>query len=218
MTATARPHHVDRWFYISMALLLLLLTVAAFGPSLLDPSRRTVPLPLTPLVTAHAIVSAAWLLLFLTQATLVVTGCTAVHRRVGIFGAVLTVVFVVLGVFTVIAQARRGFDLSGDISRLPPRPGAPPDPAAAVVGLLFLFLTFAILIGAGLGGRLANYLGSTADIISSVISHNLALGGEGNGGSGGPTLANLGAGGGIFNAFGNFAFDTGDVLPPASSM
>src|SRR6266851_1877572 len=126
--ATARTHRVDRWFYISMAVLMILLTVAAFAPSIIDSSKRNVPLPFTPLVTAHVIVSAAWLLLFLTQATLVATGRIAVHRHVGVFGAVLAMVFIVVGFFTVIDQARRGFDLSGDISRLPPRPGAPPDP------------------------------------------------------------------------------------------
>ena len=37
---------------------------------------RSAPLPLTPLVAVHAIVSSAWLLFFLTQATLVATGRT----------------------------------------------------------------------------------------------------------------------------------------------
>ena len=96
-------------------------------------------------MTAHAIVAAAWLLLFLTQAVLVATGRTAVHRRVGIFGAVLTVVFIVLGHFTVVEQVQRGFDLSGDLS--PQR--APQDPALAMGGL-FLVFTFAVLAGAGL--------------------------------------------------------------------
>ena len=99
-----------------MALLMILLNVVAFGPSIIDPSRRNVPLPLTPLVTVHAIVAAAWLLVFPAQATLVATGMDVIpHRRLGIVGAVLTVVFVVVGYFTLIEEARRGFDLSGDI-------------------------------------------------------------------------------------------------------
>ena len=74
---------VDRWFYIGVALLMIVFNVAAFAPSIIDPSRRNAPLPLTPLVTAHAVVSAAWLVLFLTQATLVATRHIAAHRRVG---------------------------------------------------------------------------------------------------------------------------------------
>lgn len=150
-SVTECPHRVDRWFYISVALLMILFNVVAFGPSIMDASKRNVPLPLTLLVTVHAVLSAVWLLLLLAQTTLVAIGRTAIHRRVGIFGVVVTVAFIVVGSFTVIAQARRGFDLSGDLSRLPPPPGA--DPAAAVVGQLFFLLTFAILFGAAVWFR-----------------------------------------------------------------
>jgi len=144
---TARPRRIDRRFYIILGLLTILFNVVAFGPSLIDQSGRNVPLPLTPLVMAHAIVAATWLLLFLTQATLVATRRIGLHRRLGIVGAVLTVAFVVIGYFTVIEEARRGFNLSGDGG---PRaqPGAPPDLAAMGPVLLGL-VTFAILAGAG---------------------------------------------------------------------
>ena len=178
--APKRLPRVDRWFYISVALLIILFNVVAFGPSIIDTSRRNTPLPLTPLVTAHAVLSVVWLLLFLTQTTLVATARTAVHRRVGIFGAVLTVAFIVVGCLTVIGQARRGLDLSGDISRLPLPRGA--DPAAAAVGLLFFFLTFAILFGAALWFRhrpsvhkrlmlLAVVGGLTPTPVAHVIGH-----------------------------------------------
>lgn len=180
---TERSRKVDRWFYISVALLMILFNGVAFAPSLIDPSRRNVPLPLTPLVTLHAIVAAAWLLLFLTQTTLVATARIAVHRRVGAFGAVLTVAFIVFGAFTVIAEARRGFDLSGDIGRGPLPPGA--DAVAAGVGLLFFFLQFAILVGAALWYRhrpavhkrlmLIAVLGAlTPTPVAHVIGHWLA--------------------------------------------
>src|SRR5262245_11489465 len=150
VAATGPSHRVDRWFYISMAVLMIVFNAVAFGPSLIQPSTRNVPLPLTPLVTAHAIVSAAWLLLFLTQATLVATGRTDVHRRVGIVGAALTVMFVVVGYFTLVDEARRGFDLSGDSVRRPPGPGVS---NPALMALLWNFLTFGILGGAGLWYR-----------------------------------------------------------------
>jgi hypothetical protein len=56
--ATERPHRVKRRFDISMGLLMILFSVVAFGPSISDPHTRNVPLPLTPLVLAHAIVAA----------------------------------------------------------------------------------------------------------------------------------------------------------------
>jgi len=127
---------------------MILLNVVAFGPSIVGSSERRVPLPLTPLATAHAIVSAAWLLLFLTQAVLIATRRKAIHRRLGMLGTSLTVAFVVLGSLNVVEQARRGFDLSGDLARLAPLPGV--TPLAATVGQLFFFLEFAILVGAAL--------------------------------------------------------------------
>jgi len=147
---TARSRRVDRWFYISMALLMILFSVVAFGPSIIDPSTRNLPLPLTPLVLAHAIVSAAWLVLFLAQATLVATGRVALHRRVGVFGAVLTAAFLVVGYVTLIAEARRGFDLSGDLVRPAPSPGGP---NPNLVALLWNFLTFGMVAGMGLWYR-----------------------------------------------------------------
>jgi hypothetical protein len=132
-------------------LLVILLNIVAFAPGIIDPSRRNVPLPLTPLVTAHAILSAAWLALFLAQAVLVATRRVALHRRIGTAGALLALAFVVIGCVTVIEQARRGFDLSGDISRLAP-PGAPPDPAATL-SIVFFFFNFAVLIAVALRYR-----------------------------------------------------------------
>ena len=137
---SGRRQRVDRWFYISVAVLMILFNLAAFAPSIVEPSGRRVPLPLTPLVTLHAIVAAAWLLLFLMQATLVATGRTSVHRRVGVGGMVLAAAFIVVGCLTTIEDARRGFDLSGDLRRLAPA-DVQPDAGAllAPIGFLLLF-------------------------------------------------------------------------------
>lgn len=156
MAATLSPsrekgRRVERWFYIGIALMMILLNGLAFAPSLVDSSTRKVPLPLTALVIAHVAVSVAWLLLFLLQAALVAAGRTGVHRRMGALGAALAVAFVLLGYFTVVEEARRGFDLSGDIGRLPSPPGV--DLRATQVGLLFFFLQFAVLVGAALWYR-----------------------------------------------------------------
>jgi uncharacterized membrane protein YozB (DUF420 family) len=139
-----RRPRVDRWFYISVAVLMILFNVAAFAPSIVNPSSRRVPLPLTPLVAVHAIVAAGWLLLFLAQATLVATGRTDVHRRLGVAGSVLAAAFVVVGCLTTIDEARRGFDLSGDLRRLAP-PDVQPDAGALLAPINFL-LMFGVLV------------------------------------------------------------------------
>jgi hypothetical protein len=140
-----------RWFCVGVALMMILLNIVAFAPALIDPSRRNAPLPLTPLLLLHAIVSGCWLLLFVAQTTLVATSRVATHRRVGVIGGVLSIVVVVLSVLVVIAQAKRGFDLSGDIGRLPLPTGV--DVPSANVALLYFPLQFAILVGAALWYR-----------------------------------------------------------------
>ena len=144
--ATERPRRVKRWFYISMATLMIVLHIVAFGPAIIDQSARNVPLPLTPLVLAHTIVSAGWLL-FLAQATLVAAGRVAVHRRVGLFGALLTVLFIAVGYLALLEEARRGFDLSGDLA---PSAFGRRGARSGLDGLLWNFLTFGVLAGAGL--------------------------------------------------------------------
>ena len=154
--ATTNRWQVRGWFYISAALFMVVLSVAGFGPSIIDQSRRNAP-P-TPLVVAHGIVGSAWLLMFLTQATLAATRRIAVHRRLGVVSPVLAVVMIVLGYMTIIEEARRGYDLSGDLTRASAPPGSPPPSAAEFVALdlgsgLAGFLTFGVLVAAGLWYR-----------------------------------------------------------------
>jgi hypothetical protein len=138
---TSRRRGVDRWFYVCVTLVLVGLNLAAFGPSLIHPSARTLPLPLTTLVATHSAISAAWLLVFLAQTILVATGRTAVHRRLGIAGVLLTVAFVATGPLVAIEEARRGFDLSSD---LVPR-GTSQSPGT-LLAVLFLFPLFGLLV------------------------------------------------------------------------
>src|SRR5215467_8950197 len=55
---------IERRFYVSAALFVILLSVAGFGPSIIDPSRRNAPS--TQLVLAHGIIASTWLVLFLS--------------------------------------------------------------------------------------------------------------------------------------------------------
>jgi hypothetical protein len=121
----------DRWFFSGIAVLMVAINVAGFVPALIDPGSRTVPLPLTPLVLAHAVVGVAWLLLFLVQTVLVAANRTAAHRRLGIAGVGLAAALVVVTWMALIEFAQRGYDLSGD---LVPR-GTRVDPVAGFAAL-----------------------------------------------------------------------------------
>jgi hypothetical protein len=149
--AAARKHRNQRSFYISAGVFVILLSIAGFGPALIDESRRYAP-PTT-LVIAHGAVTAAWLALFLVQALLVATGRVAAHRRLGWAGPAIAAAIIVLGVYTSIEVTRRESDLSGDITRLLARPGAPPpteaENIAGIWGPLGVLLNFSLLVAAG---------------------------------------------------------------------
>lgn len=149
-SATVSQPRVDRWFFIGVGFLMIFLNFVAFGPSIIDPSGRKMPLPLTPLVAAHVAVSTVFLFVFLAQATLVATGRTEVHRRLGIFGALLAVALIVLSYLALVGEARRGFDLSGDLSSLPAPPGME---VPATMSPVIQLVLFGILFGAALGYR-----------------------------------------------------------------
>jgi hypothetical protein len=122
--ANEARQRTGRWFYVSVMLLIIFLNVVSFAPSLIDASTRTVPLPLTSIDLAHALVSVTWLLVFLAQAALIATGRPAVHRRLGVVGVLLSAVLIVVTWFTFVEGARRGFDLSGDLFSRPVDPAA----------------------------------------------------------------------------------------------
>ncbi len=129
--------HMEGRFYIAMAIVALIITVAGFGPALVNTSTRKAPLTLA--VAMHGVIFAAWLLLFLVQTNLVRRGQIAVHRRLGYAGAVMALLMVISGYGTAIAMARRGFDLSGDLT-------ATTQPLPQLAFALGDLLSFAVLV------------------------------------------------------------------------
>lgn len=182
VTAVGRSR-VKRWFFINVGLFMILLNIVGFAPSIVDPSARKEPLPLTSLVAAHGLVAFAFLLVFLAQATLVATGRRDIHRRLGVAGAVLALAFVVLGCLTVIEQARRGYDLSGDLSFFPPIPGVTAE--SGILSAIIFPLIFGTLVAAALCFRhrseihkrlmLLAVLGLAGTPILHLIGHTSSL-------------------------------------------
>ena len=110
--------------------------VLGFVPGLVRTSRLG---PITPLVALHGAVATAWLLLYLVQTTLVGRGSREQHRRLGVAGLVLAVVFVATGYAAAIVSTRRGFDLSGDLH-------IAADPLGALVFPLGDLISFSLLV------------------------------------------------------------------------
>ena len=139
MAATPRmPSRVnDRRLYILAAIVTPLIVLAGFARTYyLKPFFNTPDLP-GRIVHLHGIVMTTWVLLFITQVSLVATRRTRVHQRLGIAGGVLAALVVIVGVLTALFAAARGHT-----------PG-PPALAFLVVPLGDM-LVFSVLIGLAL--------------------------------------------------------------------
>ena len=97
----------DRTFYRGMAIAMLLTVFVGFAPTFYLRSAFG-EAPSTPLVQLHGILFSTWMLLFLTQTVLVAQGKTAMHRRLGIAGAMLAFALLLVGVMTALTAAKLG--------------------------------------------------------------------------------------------------------------
>lgn len=140
MTMVAKAAKASRPLYAWMGALALVIVFSGFA--------RTFYLkgffaqePLSTLVWAHGLVMSAWFALFLTQTWLVASHRVDVHRKLGMAGAGVAALVLLIGYPTSIAATRLG--------HVPP--GAPPIPFLTIP--LFDLLVFATLIGLGLALR-----------------------------------------------------------------
>jgi hypothetical protein len=139
------------FFYIGVAIFIMLLSMAGFSPSIADQPGRNGPPSL--LVIAHGLTVSAWLLLFLTQAILVRTGRTDVHRRFGVVGLALASLMIVFGYVALMDFGRRGYDFSGDMMRAISRNQPARLNPAVVLFPLGELVSFGVLVGIGLWHR-----------------------------------------------------------------
>ncbi|MGQ0714456.1 MAG: hypothetical protein ACT4PJ_12105 [Gemmatimonadaceae bacterium] len=104
----------DRVFYSSMAIAMALTVLLGFGPTYYVKAFTQAPMstlsggPMTLLVQTHGVLFTAWVVLFIVQTALVAQHKVAIHRRVGIAGAVLAASMVVVGTITALTMAARG--------------------------------------------------------------------------------------------------------------
>ena len=105
VTTAASAVRRPRIFYVGVAGTLLVLVLVGFAPPYsASVSAGTLP----PFLHVHAAVFLFWTVLLLVQASLVARGSVALHRRLGVLGASLLPVMLVLGYMTTVFGARRG--------------------------------------------------------------------------------------------------------------
>ncbi len=131
----------DRWFFTGMALAVLLTVLAGFARTYYL-GRFFGAEPISGLVHVHGVVFTLWVLLFVSQTSLIAAGRTDIHRRLGAAGAVLAGLMLVVGYLTAIEAARLGVT----------PPGGPP-PLNFLSVPLGTLSAFVILVAAGLYQR-----------------------------------------------------------------
>jgi hypothetical protein len=136
----------DRLFYSGMAIGMGLSVFIGFArtyylSAYFGTSTTITGRPFSPVIRLHAALFTSWVLLFIVQTSLVATHRVAVHRRLGVAGATLAVVMILVGTATALQLALRG--------------GAPPgvDPLAFLAIPLGDMLVFAVLLSAALALR-----------------------------------------------------------------
>ena len=95
------------------------------------------------LIAVHGTVFTAWIVLLIVQTGLVAGRRIALHRALGLFGAVLAASMVILGLAAATDSLARGFA----------PPGFPFGPRVFYATPIFAMITFTTLIGAGLWMR-----------------------------------------------------------------
>lgn len=129
----------ERRLYTAGALVAAVVAFAGFARSYYLKGSFDTP-PLSPVLHAHGLVMTLWFVLFIVQARLVAARRTDLHRRLGVAGALLAVLVVILGAVVAIDGARGGLS-----------PGLPPLVFLAVP--LGMLVVFAALVGTAIALR-----------------------------------------------------------------
>lgn len=112
--ATVRRSLIDRWIYVFMAGLCAATILVGFIPDSIYlvaavRARQRPPFPI--ILHVHAVLMGAWVLLLMAQTFLVASGRPALHRQLGLAGAVLAPAIVLAGMVLVPTVYRQTWDV-----------------------------------------------------------------------------------------------------------
>jgi hypothetical protein len=130
----------ERKFYAWAAIVAALIAVGGFARTYYLKVAFTTP-PLSALIHLHAALMTSWIVLFVVQTRFVAARRIDLHRRLGLFGALLIVAIVAVGIPASIESARRGVTI-GDLT-----------PLMFLVLPLGTVIVFALLAGAAVAFR-----------------------------------------------------------------
>lgn len=136
-STVVRNKRRERLFFTGMTVVIVVTVFAGFARTYYLKSYFGAP-PLSPLLHLHGVVFSLWLVLFLAQTVLVAANRTRLHRRLGVAGAVVAGLVVLVGTLTAIIRAK--------VIDVPPDS---PSPLVFLVIPLGDMLVFAGLVGAG---------------------------------------------------------------------
>jgi hypothetical protein len=141
-TASPTSLRVDDQFFVAIAIFILGTVFLGFARTFYLAGIYHTHVP-NLLIAVHGTVFTAWIVLLVVQTGLVAGRRIALHRTLGLFGAVLAASMVVLGLAAATDSLSRGFA----------PPGFPFGPRVFYATPVFAMITFATLIGAGLWMR-----------------------------------------------------------------
>jgi uncharacterized membrane protein len=130
----------ERRLFLAAAIVFALVAVIGFARTYYLKGVFGTP-ALSDLIHVHAAVMTAWVALFVVQVSLVAANRRDLHRKLGVFGALLAVTVIGVGAVTAIESARHGLSPGG----------APPLQFMAIP--LGTLVVFGILVGAALAMR-----------------------------------------------------------------
>lgn len=99
-----------RYFFVGMAVLMILTVFAGFAPSFYLRSSFQPDRQLSVLLHIHGVVFSAWIILFLVQSLLIAKGSRTLHQRLGWFTLAIAVIMLLLVGAATVEQMRRGLD------------------------------------------------------------------------------------------------------------
>lgn len=122
-------------FFLIMSIVSVAILFVGFAPSFyLKPLIQAPVPPLSTLSFAHGVIGTLWMVLFVTQAALISNNNHALHRQLGMMGALLFGLMVMLGYWTAIT--------AGQLGHAPPE--APPP--LAFMALPLIGITASLLL------------------------------------------------------------------------
>jgi hypothetical protein len=143
-TTMVRPvvrKRADDIFFTTASVIMLGIVVTGFAPSYFLRGAVFAPLP-SLLVHLHGAVFSSWILLFVIQSSLVATGNVRLHRKLGVLGAVIAGLMVILGILAPFGTLARHAVLPSFFT-----------PASFLIGNVFGIIVFGMYVAIAIWQR-----------------------------------------------------------------